>query len=395
MSEETINRNDAEVKPIQIRPRNKMKVFVLMPFGGKGEYQGGPEESNYVYSEIIVPGVKRAFESIKCEPEIIREVDKAVSGSITASIISNTADSDIVVVDITGWNPNVFLELGMRYALRSNITVLMTQEPSRIPFDIKDYRFVEYSRFSPEIARKKICRFILQGLENPNKSDSIVFDVFKTMSVIIPGVSVSHGPEPSETKGTMRWDEYMSRIEYVISILEPPMTEGRYTPDALVGISNGGLIVADLIGREAFQGKPILGLWANRKIRETSSNYWFFDNPYNRALCEPLKNHAQKAHPDDPIRLVLVDDHFGTGTTARHAMWFLKAQLGDNTKIVYLPLVSRRIDYLQVVEDAMPYAYEDPVGIKVFKVTKQDFIGRLNTDASFFPYLRKEIAGGG
>jgi hypoxanthine phosphoribosyltransferase len=267
----------------------------------------------------------------------------------------------------------------------------MTQEPDKIPFDIKGYRFVEYNKFCPEKARKDIGSFIRQGINERQRSDSIVFDVFKEMSVIIPGVSESYGISPSELKRTLRWDDFMKRVLFAAQILEAPMKEGRYAPDALVGISNGGLIAADLIGREAFQGKPILGLWANRRTMEQPSAYWFFDNPYNTALCEALLKTAKSAHPDSPIRVVLVDDHFGSGTTARHATAFLKAQLGDDTRIVYFPLVSRRIGNLQVVEDMLPYKYEDPNGTKVFKTTKEEFLSCVSTEAAFFPYLGKEI----
>lgn len=370
-----------------------MKVFVLMPFGTKGEYQGGIDEADFVYHEIILQGVQRAFDQTHFKPSIVREVDKAQSGSITDSIVRSLVESDVVIVDVSGQNPNVFLELGIRYALKSRITVLLTQEPEKIPFDIQGYRFIQYNRFRPEQARTDIANFIRRGLSNLKDSDSVVFDVFPNMSVIIPGVSESHGPQSTGVKETMRWDDYMSRVEWTINILEQPLKEGRYTPDALVGISNGGLVVADLVGREAFREKPIIALWANRRSRMSGSNYWFFDNPYNTALCEALKTVAQGNHPDQPIRVTLVDDHFGSGTTAIQASAFLKARLGEDTKIVYFPMVSRRVNFLNVIEHMLPYAYEDPEGRKVFNVSKDEFIARLRTDASHFPYLKKDIIG--
>jgi hypoxanthine phosphoribosyltransferase len=374
--------------------RTQVKVFVLMPFGTKEEYQGGNAEAEYVYREIIEPGVNRAFAGTETNVSMVREVDKAQSGSITDSIVRGLVEADIVVVDITGQNANVFLELGIRYALKSKITVLITQEPEKVPFDIQGYRFIEYNRFDPERARDNIAKFIRQGSTEVAESDSVVFDVFKDMSVIIPGVSESHGPQSTtERKETMRWDDYMNRVTSTIAILEQPLTEGRYTPDALVGISNGGLIVADLIGRRVFQEKPILALWANRRTAISASKYRFFDNPYNVALCEALKSSAQGDHRAEPLRLTLVDDHFGSGTTALQAEEFLKATLGEHTKILYIPMVSRRINYLDIVEHMLPYAYEDPPGRKVFGVSKDEFIDLLRTTASYFPYLQKDIIG--
>jgi len=382
--------NTAQMRSEPLKP---VSVFVVMPFGSRKEYAGENRESNHVFNEIIKPAVERALPKSEYDVKINREVDKAVSGSITDSIVRNVAEADVVIADITGWNANVFLELGIRYALRSNITILITQNAKDTPFDIRDYRLVEYDPYDCATARKRISDFICQGLVQRDKCDSVVFDVFKNMSVNIPGVLLSKGCEALETRDTMTWEEYTNRVTYVVSLLKPPMTEGKFAPDALVGISNGGLIVADLIGREVFQSKPILGLWANRRTRESENTFWFFDNPYNAALCQTLKEQATKARTKEPICLVLVDDHFGTGTTARHAIGYLKQQLGDATRIVYFPLVSARVDYLQVVDDVMPYNFEGEAGKKtVFNTSKEDFIRHLNTGASYFPYLQKEIA---
>lgn len=140
-----------------LKREGTMKVFetfVLMPFGTNNEYSGGTTESDYVYKEIIEPGVIEAANQLnqlssdespqsRVHPKIIREVDRNQTGSITSAIVKSIAKADVVVVDITGRNPNVFLELGIRYALRSKVTVLLAQIGTQIPFDIKVYRYIE------------------------------------------------------------------------------------------------------------------------------------------------------------------------------------------------------------------------------------------------------------
>jgi len=160
-------------------------TFVLMPFGASGEYSGGATESEYVYKEIIEPSVVEATNrlntgsyndssNIGSRPKIVREVDRSQSGSITASIVRSIAKADVVIVDITGRNPNVFLELGIRYALRSKVTILLAQIGTQIPFDIKVYRYIEYDHFRPAEARKQIIDAIQQGLSDDMTSDSVV-----------------------------------------------------------------------------------------------------------------------------------------------------------------------------------------------------------------------------
>jgi hypothetical protein len=186
----------------------EISTFVLMPFGANDEYSGGVIESEYVFSEIIEPGVKEAEklfcslpnnqtpQSAKCF-KVRREVDKNRTGSITAAIVRDIAKADVVIVDITGRNPNVFLELGIRYALRNKVTVLLAQTGTLIPFDIKVYRYIEYDRFKPAAARKRIAESILEGLSDSVTSDSAVFDVLPSLSVNIPGVAESFGEEAS------------------------------------------------------------------------------------------------------------------------------------------------------------------------------------------------------
>lgn len=160
-------------------------VFVLMPFGNNGEYQGGSDESEYVYSEIIRPGIKAALETQTHAPRIFREMDRNRSGSITASIVRNLVEAEIVVVDITGRNPNVFLELGMRYALRNKMTILLSQTGSPVPFDIAGYRHIEYHRFRPRDAIQRLAEFIREGRPEQAGSDSPVFDVFSHVATLL------------------------------------------------------------------------------------------------------------------------------------------------------------------------------------------------------------------
>ena len=360
-------------------------VFVLMPFGNNDEYQGGNLESNYVFDEIITPGVRLALGE-KCE--IVREVDKNLPGSITDSIVRNIVTSDVVIVDITGWNPNVFFELGIRYALRNKTTVVLAQEGTDPPFDIRGYRLVQYERFAPQAGRNKIAEFIKTGMSDEVVSDSIVFDTFRNLSVQIPGRVESHGQDLKQSRIIMSWDEYMARIAAITQWLRPAVVEGKYVPHAVLGISNGGLIVADLIGKAVFAGMntPILALWAQRFTRNDD----YFENAYNQGVVGVLKSHGTGGIPAD---LLLLDDHFGSGNTSRQAIDYLKKELGPATQIVFIPLVSRRIEYIRGMEEFFPYR-QLKNGECPFRVTEEEFVRSLDTQAHYFPYLHKQVSEG-
>ena len=65
------------------------------------------------------------------------------SGSISNQIINRLLDADLVVADITGHNPNVMYELGVRHSARLP-AVILREAGTRIPFDVQSDRVVDY-----------------------------------------------------------------------------------------------------------------------------------------------------------------------------------------------------------------------------------------------------------
>jgi hypothetical protein len=94
---------------------------------------------------------------------------------IMANILEGIAKSEIIIVDITGSNPNVFYELGIAHTLRAKHSVIIiTQEediPKATPFDIRHWSILQYknnnkSKFKAEL-RERIseCRKLIDSDE--------------------------------------------------------------------------------------------------------------------------------------------------------------------------------------------------------------------------------------
>jgi len=256
----------------------KRVVFVMMPSGSHNEYAGGIQESDFIYQDIILPALKA---SIGEDMEVIRETDNRSPGAITRELIRHIATADVCIVDVTGLNPNVFLELGVRYALRKSTTILLRQFGTTLPFDINDYRCVDYSPLykGPSKAVVDISETIQAALaQYPHGTDSLVFSVLSDLYVRLPGVIEAEDddlPSPS----AMPWAAYWDRLREVVARLHDVFQDGVFVPSVILGISNGGLIYADLLGRLLFKGIPILSLWANRLSRDAD----YFTNSINDA----------------------------------------------------------------------------------------------------------------
>jgi len=72
---------------------------------------------------------------------------------ILADILEEIERAEIIIVDLTGLNPNVFYELGMAHA-RCDSVILLAQKGQTLPFDVAPIRCVFFNLDSPEGTRK-------------------------------------------------------------------------------------------------------------------------------------------------------------------------------------------------------------------------------------------------
>jgi tetratricopeptide (TPR) repeat protein len=112
--------------------------FVLMPFGTKTDAAGRVTNFDSVYQKVIAPAVVAAG----LEP--VRADEEKIGGTIHKPMFERLMLCHYAVADITGANPNVFYELGIRHALRPRSTVILFVEGTVIPFDIALVRGIAY-----------------------------------------------------------------------------------------------------------------------------------------------------------------------------------------------------------------------------------------------------------
>jgi len=153
--------------------------FVIMPFGERTDKDENIIPFDDVYQFIIREVVEERL-GLKC----IRCDEITTAGWIHKDMIEHIILDDVVIVDITTLNPNVFYEFGIRHALKPSVTVLIRKKDTNIPFNIKGLRMIDYDLNikSATKAKNDIERFIRSGLEQ-QKSDSIVYDIFPSLKV--------------------------------------------------------------------------------------------------------------------------------------------------------------------------------------------------------------------
>ena len=76
--------------------------------------------------------------------EVIRADQEQVGGTIHKPMYERLMLSDFAIADVTGANPNVYYELGIRHALRPRTTVMVFAEGTTLPFDVASQRGTPY-----------------------------------------------------------------------------------------------------------------------------------------------------------------------------------------------------------------------------------------------------------
>jgi hypothetical protein len=124
-----------EVSMLKISDRRR-SCFVVMPFGERKDLDGNEIDFDDIYRFFF----KKAIEDLGIECIRCDEIEEA--GSIHEKMFEHIYYSDIVVVDITTSNANVYYELGIRHALARGVTVLLRRKGTVIPFNIQGLQVV-------------------------------------------------------------------------------------------------------------------------------------------------------------------------------------------------------------------------------------------------------------
>ena len=115
------------------KSESKPTCFVVMPITTPiekvEEYNKDPDHFKHVLKYLFVPAIEKiGYTAI---PPIARG-----SEMIMAEIIGYLINADLVLIDCSILNPNVFFEFGIRTALNKPVAIVKDHLTGKIPFDI-------------------------------------------------------------------------------------------------------------------------------------------------------------------------------------------------------------------------------------------------------------------
>lgn len=113
------------------------RCFVIGPIGEAGS--AVRRKADWVLHGLIKPVLE--------DPTLGYHVKRADQdpnpGSISDAMINDIYDAELVVADLTGFNPNAFYELGIRHAFQKPAIHVIAERGTKPPFDNQDQRTIE------------------------------------------------------------------------------------------------------------------------------------------------------------------------------------------------------------------------------------------------------------
>lgn len=145
--------------------------FIVCPIGSDDSPQR--KRSDIVLKHIIEPVCNElGFTVIRVDK--IHSVDR-----IDNTIIEHLNTADLVIADMTEYNPNAFYEMGFRHALGKPL-IPIVEEDTKLPFDVANLRTITYATNDLEKAdaaktrlRETILSFEISGNIEKNQDKKI------------------------------------------------------------------------------------------------------------------------------------------------------------------------------------------------------------------------------
>ena len=254
--------------------------FVIMPIGTKGT----PDHQHFhgVFNQLAP--VVRAYDY-----DVERADEITQPGAITKDIVTRLGTADLVVADLTDLNPNVLYELGVRHALRGKGTIIIrdTNRTPKIPFNLKDYRVIDFVGDIKSIDNLKTeLEGYLSSLtsdQDPDSPDNPVHDWFPTLPANAI-LAASEGADPAYVERIGRLKARITQFENLYGKEIPDRTDPE-SPllrlDAAVSDAEDDLLPASLFARallaytqrNVVQFITVIKTIVERKVRVGTHNF--------------------------------------------------------------------------------------------------------------------------
>ena len=223
----------------------KKSCFVVTPIGD--ENTTIRRHIDGIIDQAIVPAIGEEFDVKVAHREY--EI-----GSINDKVIQSVCNSDLVVANLTGLNPNVMFEIAIRYSF-GKPAIVIAENGTKLPFDIADEKAIFYVNDPAGAAElKENIKKYVQKIDWTRCEYGPVFSAIKNAAVIN---HIESGILDKDNKNAFSFlVEKMSDLEDEIRELKVNEYRNEQREDSLINSLNFLKYLeesADHLSREALE----------------------------------------------------------------------------------------------------------------------------------------------
>jgi hypothetical protein len=152
------------------------KCFIITPIGPEGSVVR--RSADGVIDAVILP----LLEEMGFTCDVAHRIYE--SGSISKQAIARIINDDLVIANLTGLNPNVMYELGIRHSARKPV-LHICQNGTNLPFDLAPERTLFYNddMLGTTELRPRLKSFIEKAMED-TEPDNPVYQAVEKSSIM-------------------------------------------------------------------------------------------------------------------------------------------------------------------------------------------------------------------
>ena len=170
--------------PHVVSTREPLRVFVAMPGTTMGQHAAW-NDIEEIKSHLLEPIRSDLEHRLNRPVHLVIEKDKIAQGPIHHSMFEEAILAPVYIADLSGANANVYLELGVRWAVTDRVTVLICQDFAHdVKFNVSANRIIQYGPKPAQLeeARRQIVAAIHTGLTS-QRIDSPVREAVPMMAL--------------------------------------------------------------------------------------------------------------------------------------------------------------------------------------------------------------------
>jgi len=253
---------------------SELTCFVISPIGQ------ADSEIRRQADRVLNFLIRRTLEPMGYQ--VTRADEISEPGTINLQVMKRIVDSQVVVADLTGTNPNVMYELAIRHAIKKPV-ILMIKHGEKIPFDIASERTIFYELNDVEFftkAQEELARQI-QFIRNSE------FKVDTPFS-LVEGLIASSKANEDEVDN---WAVVLDDIGFIKSTLKKILDKPNGSIQTPASIENTSpswrKIRIEFPGQSNMRGSDLVEIASDQSIANVLNDIYFLLHENETSAYKP------------------------------------------------------------------------------------------------------------